>query len=223
MHFTFIIFLIIYALYWGTIVHLISNVRKFSSPIYKGILTLILFSLIPDTVNFYNFINSIASELPALTYSTFLPFGLFFVYYQNKIISSKSTLLMVLFAFHLALAIITVFEIVNLGTFNSMLNFSANLFGIGFSTYHFYQLFKSLEVPNLLYNSLFWISTALFCYNAGTIFLQILQPVFTELGYFYLLWPYYQIILILYVLVLNYAIGMEFKYGDNQVTNQKNS
>lgn len=210
---TFIIFYFLYAMYWGTLFHLIVNIAKVSKPIFSGIMILLLFSLIPDTVNLYNVLNLIPSQIPSQTYATFLPIGIFYLYFRNNIISSPPPLVIILFLFHFALAIITIFRMVDLGEFEGMLNFSANIFATSFSIYHFYKLFKSLEVPNLLNNSLFWISTAIFCYNAGTIFLQVLQPVFTELGYFHALWPFYQIILIAYIVILNYAIRVELKYG----------
>lgn len=97
---------------------------------------------------------------------------------------------------------------------DTILGFSSIIITIVFSLYHFYKLFKTLEVPRLQAYPMFWISSGLLMYGAGSLFVHLLKPIIITRDLYFTLWPIHQLILYSYIFFINKAIRVAVKHPE---------
>lgn len=206
-------FVFIYLAYWGSFIHLIIRKKKISTSLYFSLLLLILSSLIPDTINGYNFIFDIHSNMPHRTYYGIFPLLVYDIYVRNKVITKKHIVLISLIVLHMVYTSYTIISNSFNPPENNVPGFMSLGIVVGLAIYHFYKLFKELDIPNLLQSSLFWISSALLFYGAGTLVMVLFEPLIVSKALYFALWPVHQFVLIGYILLINKAIQVAAKYS----------
>lgn len=212
MQLVVLFFIFIYVAYWGTLIHLICRKKNVPIPIYVSLLLLVLSSLIPDTFNGILFTLNISNNTPHILYFGLFPIVVFYIYTVNNLVKKKNYGIIVVLSLHVSYTFYTLISSNFDPTENNLPGFICLIITAGYAINHFYKLFKELNVPNLLRSPIFWISSNLLFYGAGTLVMELFEPLIVSRDLFFALWPIHQLVLIGYIFLLNKAIYVAAKF-----------